>query len=168
MEQWKEIYGFSILFEVSNRGRVRTKYDAKRRVYSESYIYMNPLDNGKGYLRFNWRVGQTTRTVYVHRLVAEAFIPNPKGYSDVNHKDEDKTNNSVDNLEWCDHRYNCNYGTRNIRAHKDRIKRVMCIETGVIYTYAEVMKVFNVGKTAISHCVRGKNKTCAGFHWREV
>ena len=59
------------------------------------------------------------KTKRVHRLVAQAFIPNPNGYKEINHKDEDKTNNRVSNLEWCDRLYNMNYGT-----WKDRRKKI--------------------------------------------
>lgn len=65
-----------------------------------------------------------TRNEYIHRLVAEAFIPNPNNYPQVNHKDENPNNNSVDNLEWCTGKYNVNYGTRNDRASV-KIKEAM-------------------------------------------
>lgn len=66
---------------------------------------------------------EKNHTVYVHRLVALAFIDNPNGYLEVNHKDENKSNNAVDNLEWCDHTYNANYGTKPERtAQKNKVK----------------------------------------------
>lgn len=165
-EQWKEIYGFNVLYEISNLGRVRTKY-TKGKVYCKDYNYLIPVDNGNGYLKFNWKSKNKNHTVYLHRLVAEAFIDNPKGYKEVNHIDEDKTNNCVNNLEWCDHQYNSKFGTKNERAKKKRQRDILCIDTGIIYhTLQEIVNEYNVSKTAISNCLHGRCKTCAGKHWR--
>lgn len=166
-EEWKEVYGFNILYEISNLGRVRTKYNSNG-VYGKDFIYLEPCDNGNGYLRFNWNTGKKKRTVYVHRLVAEYFISNPNKYIEINHKDENKYNNQVDNLEWCSHRHNCNYGTRNLRASLNRIKKIECIETGQIYTYKEIKNIFGISKTAISNCVNGRSHSAGGYHWRCV
>lgn len=71
-----------------------------------------------GYLLVNIKVDGTRHTFLVHRLVAQAFIPNPNNLPQVNHKDENKANNSVSNLEWCSAKYNANYGTRNEKVSK--------------------------------------------------
>lgn len=71
-----------------------------------------------------------TKHAYVHRLVADAYIPNPDNLSQVNHRDENKTNNNVDNLEWCTNKYNVNYGTAVERRVKTRGFHIRCIETG--------------------------------------
>ena len=84
---------------------------------------MSLSDNGKGYLRASLTKDKKTTGKYIHRLVAEAFILNVDGLPAVNHKDEDKTNNSVENLEWCDNEYNDNYGTRNKRVIETKIKK---------------------------------------------
>ena len=69
----------------------------------------------------------------IHRLVALAFLDNPNNYTQVNQEDETKLNNCVDNLEWCDAKYNINYGTRNDRMAKTQSRKVRCVETGIIY-----------------------------------
>ena len=69
----------------------------------------------------------------IHRLVALAFLDNPNNYPQINHKDENKLNNCVDNLEWCDAKYNINYGTRNDRMAKTQSRKIRCVETGIIY-----------------------------------
>ncbi len=115
-EIWKPVKGFECLYEVSNKGNVRSlKWYGGNKVKQlkqaegkHGYCQVN-LCNGKGNMR------------YVHRLVAEAFIPNPNNLPCINHKDENPKNNCVENLEWCDQKYNCNYGHHNERnsvAHK--------------------------------------------------
>ena len=166
VEEWKEVLGFDVLYEVSNLGRVRSRY-SEDRGYSNEYVYLKPLDNGHGYLRFNWRMKKRQRTVYLHRLVAEAFLPNPDMLPEVNHKDENKANCRVDNLEWCDHKYNASYGTKNERMAEKRVKPVQCIETGVIFRSArDAGKELGVTNTAISNCLKGRSKTAAGYTWR--
>lgn len=110
-EVWKKVVGYEDLYEVSNIGRVRSLRRNKilstpNRIAGRGYPFLYLYRNGK-------RDSQM-----VHRLVAKAFIPNPNNYDEVNHKDEDATNNVVTNLEWCTHSYNMNYGTRNYRAGK--------------------------------------------------
>ena len=133
MEKWKEILDYDILYEVSDLGRVRTRYN-RHKGYTDSYYYLQPTDNGNGYLCFNWKLNGRQKTVYLHRLVAEAFVMNENGYREINHIDENKYNNSANNLEWCEHLYNCNYGTRNIRAGAKNSRKVECIETKEIFS----------------------------------
>lgn len=126
-EVWKPVVGYEGLYEVSNLGRVRS-VDHTINVCRNGINYLCPV-KGKilspqrrqhGYLGvpLYGKGGHPTRgckTFALHRLVAEAFLENPNGYAEVNHIDEDKTNNRLDNLEWCDRVYNSNYGTRNAR-----------------------------------------------------
>jgi hypothetical protein len=165
-EEWKEVLGFDILYEVSNLGRVRTRYDEKKG-YTKEYRFVSPRDNGHGYLCFNWKQKKHQRTVYLHRLVAENFVENPNRHTEINHKDEDKTNNRAENLEWCEHKYNCNYGTRNQRSATSKKKPVECIETGAVYSSAnEAARQNGICKTAILNCIHGRTKTSGGYTWR--
>lgn len=168
MEEWKEVYGYDYLFEVSNQGRIRTKY-YNNKGYQKDYREIIPLDNGHGYLRLNIKRNRKQITVYIHKLVAEYFIDNPNGYTEINHKDENKLNNSADNLEWCVHKYNANYGTAKYRRAEKARKRIRCIENGKVYaSMSKAAADVNVGITAISNCLNGRSKSCAGYTWEYV
>lgn len=111
IEEWRTIIGYEGLYEVSNTGQVRN-YRGK---------LLRPGLNHNGYLKCVLCKKGKTKTIYIHRLVAQAFIPNPQDLPQVNHKDEDKTNNSVDNLEWCNSKYNVNYGCAQDKRVKTNI-----------------------------------------------
>ncbi len=102
-EQWKDIPGFEGHYQASTLGNIRS-------IKKEPIILKGDYQKN-GYRRVYLWVGGEKKNCLVHRLVAETFIENPNRYSDINHKDEDKSNNSVENLEWCSHVYNMNYGS---------------------------------------------------------
>lgn len=127
MEEWRPVVGYEGLYEVSNTGKVRScsRYYVNslgNRFFLKGKI-LSLSDNGRGYLRTILKKDNKESTKYIHRLVAQTFIPNPDNLPQVNHKDEDKSNNRVDNLEWCDSKYNLNYGTRNKRVIDTKIER---------------------------------------------
>lgn len=106
-EQWRPVKGFEG-YEVSSLGRVKSlKYGKERILKSQKDVW--------GYLQVRLYRNGKVKPFYVHRLVAEAFLQNPYGFEQVNHIDEIKTNNCVENIEWCSAKYNVNYGTRNER-----------------------------------------------------
>ena len=113
MEEWRSIPGYEGLYEVSSYGRVKSleiSYVRKDgRMYHKPEIILSPKNNGKGYFTICLYKNKTHKYYLIHRLVAQIFIPNPDNLPEVNHRDEDKTNNRVDNLEFCDHKYNVNY-----------------------------------------------------------
>ena len=104
VEDWRPVRGYEGLYEVSASGKVRS---IKRG------IVLRPcFDGRKQYVHVNlWKDG-LQKSTNVHRIVAMAFIPNPNGLPEINHIDEDKTNNAASNLEWCDHTYNSRYGSK--------------------------------------------------------
>lgn len=109
-EVWKDIPMYANIYEVSNLGRVRSKVTG---------LITKGYPNHKGYLRAYIYLDGMVKKEFVHRLVAITFLPNPNNYPQVNHKDEDKTNNRLDNLEWCTSDYNNTYGSRSIQVEVD-------------------------------------------------
>lgn len=119
-EIWKDINGYEGLYQVSNLGRIKSlpKFHQGERILKER------IDR-YGYLYIGFFKNKVKKYYKIHRLVAEAFIPNPKELPCVNHKDENKTNNNVENLEWCSVAYNNSYATRLERvAAKHRGKKL--------------------------------------------
>jgi hypothetical protein len=114
-EIWKDIIGFEGIYEVSNFGRVR-------RIKTGRILRTSKSGGCRGYVGINLSKDGKAYGKLVHRLVAESFLPNIEGLPEVNHKDEDKTNNRVENLEWCDHKYNINYGTKIEKTRKKRLE----------------------------------------------
>lgn len=173
-EIWKPI-GYEG-YEVSNLGRVKSyKYD------KTNGKIMKPYKNTKGYLQIDLQLDGRKREnrvhLSVHRLVAIAFIPNPDNLPQVNHKDEDKTNNCVDNLEWCTNDYNAHYGTHIERvAEKIRVPIYSVDKQGNIEHFPGVREADRIvsGKeygisAPISMCLNGKRKTAYGRQWfREI
>ena len=170
-EIWRDIEGYEGLYQVSNFGRVKSlNY---RRTCKEKLL--KAYKDKEGYLHVSLCKDGKTKTYSIHRLVAQEFIPNPYNLPQVNHKDENKTNNRVYNLEWCSVKYNINYGTRNKRQSESRTnytkfsKQVLCVETGVIYpSTSQVEREFGFSKASISRCCLRKQKTCGRFHWRYI
>lgn len=121
-EIWKAVKGYEGLYEVSNLGNVRSldrPFKNKQGIAISKGRILTPFyEEKKGYYQVRLAKNGKNKTYRIHRLVALAFLENPLDYTDVNHKDEDKTNNNVDNLEWCTRKYNNNYGTKPERIRK--------------------------------------------------
>ena len=120
IEKWQGIPEYEGKYQVSNLGRLKRTQDG---------LILKPMKATNGYLiACLWKNNKQKKTV-VHQLVARAFVPNPHNYNEVNHKDENKTNNNADNLEWCSHKYNMNYGKVKEKISKANSGRVASPET---------------------------------------
>ena len=154
-EIWKQIDGFDGYF-VSNLGRVASKN-----------CVLKQMENKDGYLKVNIRKNNRQFTKTVHRLVASAFIPNDNSFPQVNHKDENKKNNCTTNLEWCDEKYNANYGTLISRLQEIRGKRVLQIKCKIgikeFISVSDASRETGISRSSISACCRGKRKSAGGF-----
>ena len=168
-EIWKDITGYEGLYQISSWGRVKSFHRNKEKLLKlnpvkDGYLCVYLFKNGKG------------KQHQVHRLVAQAFIPNPDNLPCVNHKDEVKTNNHVGNLEFCSYQYNNTYGTA-IQRRKE--KRLNGVQSKTVYQYTldgefvaeypstrEVERQLGFYQTAISSVCLGKGKTYKGYIWR--
>lgn len=166
-EIWKEIPGYIGLYQVSSLGRIKSiprvvQFGNRKRTTPEKIL--KPCSNGKGYFYVELGAGTENRR-YIHRLVAEVFIPNPDNLPEVNHKDENPANNSVSNLEWCNRSYNLNYGSHNDKHCKPVDQLDNC--GNIIKTWRSIKDAedyFQV--THIWDCCTGKRNKCAGYKWK--
>lgn len=168
-ETWKPVTCTDIvMYEVSSEGKVRNLKTGR---------ILKPYYNTQGYARVNLTSAYNDKTKQtkklVHRLVAQAFIPNnDQSKTIINHKDENKRNNSVANLEWCTYKYNANYGTRNERVAKSKSKPILQLDlkTGlIIATYSSIKEAglsTGIYYDTITKAARGKRKTAGGYGWR--
>jgi hypothetical protein len=162
-EVWKIMKEHSN-YEVSNLGKIKNKTTGRIRKTSI---------NNKGYEQFIVYIDKKPKTFYVHRVVANNFLENLNNLPEVNHKDKNKLNNRVDNLEWCDGCYNLHYGTRIERIinkkkplyikiiQKDKNKNIIKIWENI----DEIVCNNNYHRSNIYKCCQGKLKTAYGYIW---
>lgn len=175
-EVWKDIPGFEGCYRISNCGRVKSI--SRMRQNSHQVIPSRILkygDNGHGYIIVNLYKNNIGHMKYVHRLVAIAFLPNPLNLPEVNHKDEDKFNNKLENLEWCTGLYNTNYGTGLSRAKRTREDNGWCrsidmydIEGHLLKTYKHGLDTERDGlsRRAVYNVCVGRTKSYKGCVFR--
>ena len=159
-EIWCPIKGYESLYEVSDQGRVKSIGYGKDRI-------LKPRIDKDGYLQVYLYKNRVPKHCLVHRLVAKTFIPNPDNLPQVNHKDENKTNNSVQKLEWCDSKYNINFGTRNQRISKPVIQYTKSGEFVKEWkSTRDVERTLNYSQGNISRCCTGRYKSAYNFIWK--
>lgn len=165
IEEWKDIKEYEGFYQISNFGRVKSLYFNREKILK--------LSLSKGYLQVTLHLHGEVEAKSIHSLVMEAFNPiDGMNNYDVNHKDENKINNRIDNLEWMNHKDNCNYGNRNKKvSNKQRndIKKsipVKCLETQIIYpSIREAARETGLDDSAIAKTCKGIYKTTHGYHW---
>lgn len=180
-EKWKDVAEYEGFYQVSNKGNVRSVDRTHALGRKRRGRILKPFYNNCGYLQVSLSKNGTVKIKSVHRLVAEEFVLNPENLPQVNHIDEGKDNNNAENLEWCDSKYNINYGTRNERMAQAKSKKVRAVsdKTGDVIIFSSTQEVGRKGydqssvakackgvyKTKTGKLMGGDGRTYKGFKW---
>lgn len=181
-EIWEDVVNYEGIYEVSNRGRVRSvdrvviTKNGRECKYKGKMISMPP--NQDGYPTFNLCYQGKIKPVKTHRIVAEAFIPNPNNYTEINHIDENKANNEVSNLEWCTRKHNMNHGTGLQRSfnHPNSVRRIekskrpvtginLKTDECVYYESAHKAEEYGFKRKNVQGAACGKDASYKGYIW---
>lgn len=179
-EVWKDVVGYEGLYQVSNKGNVKSLN--WKNTGKQQNLFLKP--HNKGYLQVELAKDGKKKCFVVHRLVATAFIPNPLGLPQVNHKDENKRNNFAENLEWCNASYNVNY---SLELHRDQsgkgvptrkranTKRAnqpinqFSQDGSLVKTWSDSRTIYletGMSDWSITQCCRGNRHTAYGYTWQ--
>lgn len=185
-EIWKDIADTDGQYQVSNFGNVRSLFfrtSSGRIITREPPLIMHQKVHTMGYLSVCLYYGKRPKEVFVHRLVATAFIPNPEGKPQVNHIDGDKTNNDASNLEWCtakeNYEHSCRQGLRQIPFDNGSplaLVKYHCIaqytlQGELVAEWSDESAVhtsFNSHSKGLQNCLHGDTKSFMGFQWRRI
>lgn len=175
-EIWRDIQGYEGLYQVSNLGRVKSlkRKTINNRCFKER-ILKTGLETVGYYSVVLCKEKQKTKTI--HRLVAETFIPNPNNYPCVNHKNGIKTDNRIENLEWCTYRENTKHAIDVIQTNKGPVgnknhcKQISQYDLQHNFirkwdSLTSASKYLNITPSAISQCLNNKNETAGGYIWK--
>lgn len=185
-EIWKDIKGYEGLYQVSNFGNVKrvTNYvllkNGDKRLVKGKIMHQR-LQN-KGYFQVGLCKRGKAKLFSVHRLVATAFIPNPCNLPHINHKDSNRKNNYVENLEWCTPSYNAKY-SYDFNNRKGKMKwktggECCCSKMVAAYKDGRLVKIYDcisyaskelgILNSSISNCLKGRSNTAGGFEWKYI
>ena len=179
MEIWKPISGYEGFYEVSNLGRIRSLErivecsDGRKRKIKDRTLKGSSYSGG--YSGVTLHKDGCAKFVNIHRIVAEAFVPNPLEKEEVNHKDENPSNNHASNLEWVTHKENLNFGTRTERARKAIVEAQgravwqLSRDGELVAEYESLSAAGNATGTHVANitkCAKGVYKTAGGYIWK--
>lgn len=160
MNELKDILNYEGLYAITTEGQV---WGYKRK------HFLKPCKDKGGYSFVNLSKDGKYKTFYIHRLVAEAYLPNPEGLPQVGHKDGSRDNNDISNLYWTDAKENSNESIRVKRLSEAQGKPVFCIELNKEFKSGkEAAEQLNLNRGNLSSCLKGKQQTCGGFHWKYI
>lgn len=158
-EVWKDVVGYEGLYKVSNFGRIKNVKTNKIK---------NQFRKRNGYMQVHLYANNKEKNAYIHRVVAQAFIPNTENKKEVNHKDLNKLNNNIINLEWCNRKENMQHALKEYKTFYEG-KQIICVETRKTYKNSIIAgKETGISSAGIRMNICGKNKTAGGFHWKQV
>lgn len=181
-EIWKDIPGYEGSHQISTKGSVKSLERWVPNNKGETLLkerILSPYKTRYGYLRICLTLNRKKKHFLVHKLVAMAFIPNPKNYPQINHKDENPLNNCVENLEWCEPVYNSNYGTRNSRIGKAHLNRKDCSKKVGQYDKSmnllaefpsmnEAERQTGIPHNRICMACQGRYMSAGGYIWKYI
>lgn len=164
MEIWKAVKGYEGLYLISDKGRVKNAITGK---------ILSPQNNSMGYFRVELWSGRRGKRKYVHRMVAEAFLPNPHSKAEVNHKDFNPSNNNAENLEWVTSSENTRHavykGSLNAWGNKAKPIEATNIETGETVRFPTISEAEKaIGSRHINLVLKGKRKQCKGYTFKYI
>ena len=175
-EEWRPVKGLEGIYEVSNRGRVRSldRIEVMKNGVARPRKgrILKPNVKANGYYCFHYSYKCKTIEVSVHRAVAEAFIPNPLQLPCINHKDRNKLNNNVENLEWCTYRYNSTYEGARDRAVASRgCRKVKKFSLDGVFieeyrSCGAASSANGLSNGNLYNTLHGYQKTCGGYIWK--
>jgi len=163
VEVWEDIKRLNGKFKISNKGRIKNK--------KTNYVLKQNI-NKYGYCRVRLSIGKVKVTLMIHRAVAMAFIPNPNNKKTVNHINGVKTDNNIDNLEWCSQKENVRHAWDIGLATLDGLKIPVIMysldgkELETFESTREAGRKFKIGNSHISACCKGQRKTAGGYKWK--
>lgn len=168
-EIWKDVKGYEGRYQVSNKGRIKSFLKSSRYPDEKGHVIKPHI--ARGYAFSCLSKNGKAKNYLVHRLVAQAFIPNPNNLKEINHIDENKLNNCVENLEWCTRNYNMAYGTARIRQGISLGKPVEQLAIDgipiAIYASAEIAsKITGIDPSSIRGCCIHEREYAGGYSWR--
>lgn len=157
---WKDIRDFEGLYQVNENGDV----------FNSKGVKLKPEMTRNGYLRVSLSNKEVSHQRHlVHRLVAESFIPNPNELPQVNHINEDKTDNRVENLEWCTPLENLNHSHVIDKASVAKEHKIKCVTTGEMFnSIKEAAIKYDLHHSNLVACCNGRRNKCGGFEWEYV
>lgn len=170
MEEWKDIKGYEGYYQISSYGNVKSLDRICKNgngFFLKKGCYLKQIKDRNGYLCVVLQKHGSRKFKLIHRLVAEEFIKKDEGKNEINHKDENKSNNHFSNLEWCSRSYNMNYGSRPYTNSKCVVQ--MDDDNNIISTYlsiSEADRITGINYRNIANCCIGIAKHAGGYKWR--
>lgn len=177
-EEWRDVIGYEGLYQVSNHARIRSVERIGKHSKGGDKLLRSkekkPFYTSNGRVRVELSKNGVNKKHSLHVIVAKAFVPNPKNLEEVNHKDENPKNNYPENLEWCTHLYNMNYGTRTQRASESKFKAVGMyhpkenILMRVFISMKEAAEFLNVSNSCITISCKKEKRLIKGYKFKFI